>query len=328
MELTLEHLVRVWANPLEVYLRDGLGIRTWLGDDEYAEPLLPLAARGRDLERAGGELLEYMLMQGITALGDETGSWKKRLAEAGILSVGAYGTTEVENLIAAVSDIVEKMKKSGFVNPMGETRSIDLRFFESEEDGVWLRDEIGGVFAAKSCFEMHSARAKFTAPYACDRHRLRFKLMALNAVGIAVKTGSSFNRHHENEDKGIERTMVFAESLTTSSDLAEQCLERLRLMCDLYQLALVHPMARFGATAEKMAETIEDDGSQDSAKVEDAALEFEKFCRSRDFEESLECRVFGAAPRFDDVFGTNSAGRKFAEVLHNLGREVKYVISW
>lgn len=333
-ELTLEHLVRVWANPLEVYLRDGLGIRTWFGDDEYAEPLLPLAARRRDLERAGGELLEYMLNKGLTALGDEEEYWVKKLRRGGILSVGAYGTTEAKCLIAAVSDVVEKMEKSGFVNPMGETKSIDLRFFEGEENEVLLRDEIGGVFAAKSSFEMHSTRAKFDAPYACDLHRLRFKLMALNAVGLDIKVGSSFNRHHQNEDKGIERTMIFAESLTASSDLAGQCLARLRLLCDFYQLALVQPMARFGDTASKLAEATLADGSQDIAKVEIAKSEFEKFCRGRGFERSSECRVFGPAPRFEEVFASGGFGRSFITILNLLGTDAHnkkskaYEISW
>ena len=330
-ELTLEHLVRVWANPLEVYLHDGLGIRTWLGDDEYADPLLPLATRRRDLERAGGKLLEYMLEQGLTALGDETGRWEKRLAEAGILSVGAYGTTEAENLIAAMSDITKLMADSGLVSPRGKIQPVDIHF---EELGVRIKDGIDGVFAEKSCFEMHSARAKFDTAYACDRHRLRFKLMVLNAAGLDIKVGTCFNRHHSDEKTGIERTMVFAESLRESPDLVRQCLERLRMLCDLYQLALVHPMARFGATAKKIAESFEEDGSQDSAKVEIAAFEFEKFCRGRDFEESLECRVFGLAPRFEEVFAPRGRGSHFARILARLGTDVfdrsskEYVLSW
>lgn len=333
MELKLEHLVRVWANPLEVYLRDSLDIRTRLGNDEYADPLLPLAARKRDIERVGDELLEYMLEKGITVLDDGEEYWVEKLRRGGILSVGAYGTTEAENLIAAMSDIVEKMNESGFVKK-GETKSIDLKFFEGMENEVWLRDEIGGVYAEKSCLEMHSARATFDATYACDRHRMRFKLMALNAVGLDIKSGTCFNRHHSDEKTGIERTMVFVESLSESPDLAEQCLERLRILCNLYQLALVHPMARFGATAKKIAESFEEDGSQDSAKVEIAAFEFEKFCRGRDFEESLECRVFGPAPRFEEVFAPRGPGSHFARILARLGTDEfdrsskEYVISW
>ena len=53
--------------------------------------------------------------------------WVEKLRRGGILSVGAYGTTEAENLIAAMSDIVEKMNESGFVKK-GETKSIDLKF--------------------------------------------------------------------------------------------------------------------------------------------------------------------------------------------------------
>lgn len=84
----------------------------------------------------------------------------------------------------------------------------------------------------------------------------------------------------------------------------------------------------------RMAQATLLDGSQDIAKVEIAKSEFEKFCRDRDFERSSECRVFGPAPRFEEVFASGGIGRRFITILSLLGTDAHnksskaYEISW
>jgi len=307
--LTLEDLARVWANPLEVFFRDGLGIRTWTGDDDYEDALLPLDARKRDIERAGGELLDYMLGRGLTTLGDEKDQWEEKFMAAGILPVGAYGMTEAENLIAAVSDIASKMGVAGFTSPSGRSVSLDLTF----DSGVRLLDEIGGVrdVDERTRVEIHSARTKFSASYPCDRFRLRLRVIALTALGLDVEYGSCFSRNEKIDSAGIERTMAFAGSTSRGVVLQTRCHDLLGTLCSLYLEALTHPRSLFGKTAEEIAR------GSDPMKV---IAEFEKFCQKKSYELSLECRVYGPVPRFGEIFGGGSMER-FAERLLGLGAD-------
>ena len=274
----LADLERAFVNPLDLFLRNTLGIYTFREDLAPDDATLPLVSK--NFKEVARSFLDGLLAEGISF---DVYKWQQTIRLTGLLPVGAFGESELEIAESLANSFVELADKNKFHLINLETANVEIRL----TDGTLVRGSLSGVDlnADEPALVFTSFGQKFDAAYWSDKKALAVRLLALIADGSSVSCVRAIHQHDKKPEIGILRKVPFAQPISV-----DEAIQRFDLLSRLYLQALSMPIGRFGKTVDKLK------NDRDAARKE-----FNDFVRSERYANSGEFVVFGPDPDFDVV---------------------------
>jgi hypothetical protein len=276
----LADLERAFVNPLDLFLRNTLGVYTYREDLTPDDATLPLASK--NFKEVAQSFLDGLLADGM---GFDVNKWRQTIRLTGLLPVGAFGESELLMAEALARSFVEKADEKKFHLVGLETVDIELRL----ADQTLVRGSLPGVDlrADEPALVFTSFKHDFDSPYWSDRRALAVRLVALIASGSVVDRVWAIHQKDKkkNADVGMARKMPFL-----VKDSSVDPLERLEVLKEMYYIALSTPVGRFDGAVHKLS------FDRDAARKS-----FDDFVRSERYSNSGEFVCFGPDPDFDVV---------------------------
>ncbi len=290
--LTPELLEKTYIEPLDIYLRQTLGVFSYRKNETETPAIIPLEIDKKTAARLAEDLLlKTSVDQSATAAVE----WQNEVRRSGVVPPAPFG----DEAFQEVDDLVEAMQSAL------ATMSIDLATLASVAvdidiaPGVKLLGDIPmctqGAEMVTSIICYGAGKTAYKYEYSPALRRLAIRLLIARAAGLQINTGYVLARHEDwpKELKVVrERKVVLSDSVT--QDVAKQ---RLELLSEMARVALVSPCAKFGKTA-----------TSDSDKM---PSEFNYFVESDEFHKSGESVVFGDDPIFSEIFYPKSPVLEF-----------------
>jgi exodeoxyribonuclease V gamma subunit len=276
----LSDLERAFVNPLNLFLRNTLGVFTFREDLTPDDATLPLESN--NFKEVARSFLDGLLTDGPSF---DVQKWRQTIRLTGLLPVGAFGESELLTAESLAQSFVDKADEKKFHLVDLETVDIELRL----ADQTLVRGSLPGVDhrADEPALVFTSFKHDFDSPYWSDRRALAVRLVALIASGSVVDRVWAIHQKDKkkNADVGMARKMPFL-----VKDSSVDPMERLEVLKEMYYIALSTPIGRFGATADKLS------SNRDAARKS-----FDDFVRSERYSNSGEFVCFGPDPDFDIV---------------------------
>jgi exodeoxyribonuclease V gamma subunit len=276
----LADLERAFVNPLDLFLRNTLGVYTYREDLTPDDATLPLASK--NFKEVAQSFLDGLLADGM---GFDVNKWRQTIRLTGLLPVGAFGESELLMAEALARSFVEKADEKKFHLVGLETVDIELRL----ADQTLVRGSLPGIDlrADEPALVFTSFKHDFDSPYWSDRRALAVRLVALIAAGSVVDRVWAIHQKDKkkNADVGMARKMPFL-----VKDSSVDPLERLEVLKEMYYIALSTPVGRFDGAVHKLS------FDRDAARKS-----FDDFVRSERYSNSGEFVCFGPDPDFDVV---------------------------
>lgn len=295
--IDLDSLAKFVRDPLRMFVNDILGINTWKDSVSPDRAVIPFAMDDKAARR-------FVLgcIEGEATLGPEWSSeaYLELARLNGDVPVGAYGAAEVQELIATAAAMSAACKACG-VSPIApEATPIKL----SLGDGVVLGGSIPHVQPQSNLLGLVSPKSKYDA----DLAEMALRLLAVCAEGSSVRHGAAVHAHKDG-GKASTRIVFLADSI--DDQVAKR---RLFELVELRARASVSPMPSFGGTVDAIFKN----SAQPSLAAGKAV--FDKFIGPDSYPDSLESRIFGDNPKFEEIFAESgpiySFWRDFHQVLH------------
>jgi exodeoxyribonuclease V gamma subunit len=294
--VTLDELATFLLDPLRLYVKRTAGIDVYEGAEEEAA-VIPLALDKRARVKAAAALLERVApwRDDEDALRREGPAWRATLRTEGVLPPGLRG----EEAVREVEGLVEELRFQcrSKARPMhGGTRiGIDLPL----ACGVRLRGSVGGVYTgAEGTLDL--VRASVERHDGGQQLRQRLELLAAAAVENGRQVASWWIGEHATNNGKTYATKGSA-PLREPGDHAA-LLDRLVL---LYREALGAPRPLFGDTGETLVTLGRAHAAGKLANWASRAKEF-----------AGEVRLFGTAPRLNDVLPRGGAEERFLTAFY------------
>ncbi len=296
--LTPELLETTYIEPLDIYVRQTLGIFSHRKNEKEIPATIPLTIDKKEMARLAKELLFFAAANPSPGATD---GWDAEVRRSGVVPPAPFG----DDAMAEVYELVQGMQANLAAKEfdVASLKSIDIDI--DVAPGVRL---VGAIPMCTQGSEINATAIYFRASaksyeYSPALRRLAIRLLIARAAGVPIKTGYVLARHEKwpkDETHVVrERTVVLDVSVTQS--IAKN---RLIALCNMACTALVSPCASFGKTA--------------MADDQEMANEFDAFVSSDDFHESQEFIVFGGDPEFKDVFHPKSPIAGFWQDHKNL----------
>jgi exonuclease V gamma subunit len=281
----LSDLERAFVNPLNLFLRNTLGVFTFREDLTPDDATLPLESK--NFKEVARSLLDGLLVDGPSF---DVQKWRQTIRLTGLLPVGAFGESELLMAESLAQSFVDKADENGFHLTGLETADVELRL----ADQTLVRGTLPGidVRADEPALVFTSFGTEFTdTPYWSDRKALAIRLLVLLAAESPVVCIRSIHRNKKPLDEGIARRIPVSIAEPIVDPLA-----RIEILKEMYFKALSSPIGRFGATADKL-----------SSDRDEARKTFDEFVRSERYTKSNEFICFGPDPDFDVVCAPGGA---------------------
>jgi exodeoxyribonuclease V gamma subunit len=281
----LSDLERAFVNPLNLFLRNTLGVFTFREDLTPDDATLPLESK--NFKEVARSLLDGLLVDGPSF---DVQKWRQTIRLTGLLPVGAFGESELLMAESLAQSFVDKADENGFHLTGLETADIELRL----ADQTLVRGTLPGIDlrADEPALVFTSFGTEFTdTPYWSDRKALAIRLLVLLAAESPVVCIRSIHRNKKPLDEGIARRIPVSIAEPIVDPLA-----RIEILKEMYFKALSSPIGRFGATADKL-----------SSDRDEARKTFDEFVRSERYTKSNEFICFGPDPDFDVVCAPGGA---------------------
>jgi hypothetical protein len=272
-------LERAFVNPLNLFLRNTLGVFTYREDLTPDDATLPLESK--NFKEVARSFLDGLLAEGAVF---DVNQWQQTIRLTGLLPVGAFGESELLMAESLAQSFVEKAEENGFHLTGLQTADIELRL----ADQTLVRGSLPGIDlrAHEPALVFTSFGTDFTdTPYWSDRKALAIRLLLLLAAESPVVCVRSIHRNKKPLDEGIARRIPVSIAKPIVDPLA-----RIEILKDLYFKALSSPIGRFGGTADKLG-----------SDRDEARKTFDEFVRSERYTKSNEFICFGPDPDFDVV---------------------------
>jgi exodeoxyribonuclease V gamma subunit len=292
--VALELLERLAGDPLELHLKETLGIDTWRPDEAQTPATFPLAFSSREVRRTTEELLGVLVAD---PAGEE--AWREALVASGRLPIGPHGDAQLREIVELARGIVA----------IAAAKRVPLTGFVSRE----LRVDVGGGRVAGHLLGVHEPSRQLVQvttgkaerdTWGRPLHVAAVRLVAARAAGLDVEQVSIIARNKSwspgKETPGGKpinpcqlRTVVVAADL--------DCRRRLAELVALVREAVAEPRGLFG-----LGETPRDKRRE----------KFEGTVRGKwgpDYARSSEAFVYGLKPVYEEVFSPGSAAARFLD---------------
>ena len=286
----LSDLERAFVNPLALFLRETLDVRTFREDLTPDDATLPLESK--NFKEVARSFLDGLLLLGSSFNINE---WQQTIRLTGLLPVGAFGESELEQAESLANSFIELAHENEFhltelTSVNIELRLIDQTLVRGTLPGVDLRaDEPALVFT--------SFGTEFDAPNWSDKKALAVRLLALIAADTPVECVRAIHRsdNKKTPDNGIARKIP----ISTESPIND-ALARFEILRDLYYMALSTPIGRYNGAVHKLS------SDRDAARKT-----FDEFVRSERYSKTNEFVCFGPDPEFDVVCAAGGEIEKY-----------------
>ena len=282
----LADLERAFVNPLDLFLRNTLGVFTYREDLTPDDATLPLESK--NFKEVARSFLDGLLADGLSF---DVNEWRQTIRLTGLLPVGAFGESELRMAESLAQSFVDKADEKKFHLVGLETVDIELRL----ADQTLVRGSLPGVDlrADEPALVFTSFKDDFDSPYWSDRRALAVRLLALLAADTPIECVRAIHRsdNKKTPDKGIARKIP----ISTDSPISDAS-SRFEILRDLYYTALSMPIGRFNGAVDKLS--IDRDAARKS---------FDDFVRSERYSNSGEFVCFGPDPDFDVVCAPGGA---------------------
>jgi exodeoxyribonuclease V gamma subunit len=282
----LSDLERAFVNPLNLFLRNTLGVFTFREDLTPDDATLPLESK--NFKEVARSFLDGLLVDGPSF---DVQKWRQTIRLTGLLPVGAFGESELLMAESLAQSFVDKADENGFHLTGLETADIELRL----ADQTLVRGTLPGIDlrADEPALVFTSFKDDFDSPYWSDRRALAVRLLALLAANTPIECVRAIHRsdNKKTPDKGIARKIP----ISTDSPISDAS-SRFEILRDLYYIALSMPIGRFNGAVDKLS--IDRDAARKS---------FDDFVRSERYSNSGEFVCFGPDPDFDVVCAPGGA---------------------
>jgi len=276
----LSDLERAFVNPLDLFLRNTLGVNTYREDLTPDDATLPLESK--NFKEVARSFLDGLLAEGTSF---DVSKWQQTIRLTGLLPVGAFGESELLVAESLAQSFVDKADENGFHLTGLETTDIELRL----TDQTLVRGSMPGIDlrADEPALVFTSFKDDFDAAYWSDKRALAVQLLTLIAAGSPVECVRSIHQKDKkkNADIGIARRIP----ISTAKPI-DDALARIEILKEMYYIALSTPIGRFNGAVHKLS--IDRDAARKS---------FDEFVRSERYTKSNEFICFGSDPDFDVV---------------------------
>jgi exonuclease V gamma subunit len=283
----LVDLEQAFVNPIDLFLRQTLGIQTFKEDLTPDDAILPIVSeKFKDIARS---YLDCRLSEGD--LFDEV-RWNKMIAVSGLLPVGAFANSELVLAKTLAESFIQLAKKDFHLAGI-ESTNIEMQL----TNGTVVRGTLQGIdlTASKPSMVFTSFDKKFDNSYwgRSDRRTLALRLLALIALDSEVKVVQCLHRHDDAKKSkiGILRKISIGAPISI-----EDAIQRFESLSDLYELALTVPIGSFDGAGLMLV-----------SSREDARKRFDAFVHSDSYGSTSEFLCFGVDPDFDVVFAPGGA---------------------
>jgi hypothetical protein len=280
-------LEQAFVNPIDLFLRQTLGIHTFKEDLTPDDAILPIVSeKFKDIARS---YLDCRLSEGD--LFDEV-RWKKMIAVSGLLPVGAFANSEIVLAKTLAESFIQLAKKDFHLAGL-ESTNVEMQL----SNGTVVRGTLQGVdlTTSKPSMVFTSFDKKFDDSYwgRSDRRTLALRLLALVALDSEVKVVQCLHRHNDAEKSkiGILRKISIGAPISK-----EDAIQRFESLSDLYELALTVPIGSFDGAGLLLV-----------SSREEARKRFDAFVHSDSYGFTSEFLCFGVDPDFDVVFAPGGA---------------------
>ena len=286
----LSDLERAFVNPLALFLRETLDVRTFREDLTPDDATLPLESK--NFKEVARSFLDGLLLLGSSFNINE---WQQTIRLTGLLPVGAFGESELKQAESLANSFIELAHENEFhltelTSVNIELRLTDQTLVRGTLPGVDLRaDEVALVFT--------SFGTEFDAANWSDKKALAVRLLALIAADTPVECVRAIHRsdNKKTPDNGIARKIP----ISTESPIND-ALARFEILRDLYYMALSTPIGRFNGAVHKLS------SDRDAARKT-----FDEFVRSERYSKTNEFVCFGPDPEFDVVCAAGGEIEKY-----------------
>ena len=286
----LSDLERAFVNPLALFLRETLDVRTFREDLTPDDATLPLESK--NFKEVARSFLDGVLLLGSSFNINE---WQQTIRLTGLLPVGAFGESELEQAESLANSFIELAHENEFHLTELTSVNIELRL----ADQTLVRGTLPGVDlrADEPALVFTSFGTEFDAANWSDKKALAVRLLALIAADTPVECVRAIHRsdNKKTPDNGIARKIP----ISTESPIND-ALARFEILRDLYYMALSTPIGRYNGAVHKLS------SDRDAARKT-----FDEFVRSERYSKTNEFVCFGPDPEFDVVCAAGGEIEKY-----------------
>jgi len=285
-------------SPLEMFVKEILGISTWKDDHAPDEATIPFAVDSRTLrEFVGGYVAGKV--GGDPAWTPDLQAHLARLN--GDVPIGAYGDAELAAMQTLAESFLAACQTHGVLPIAPDPTPVLVTL----DGGLVVRGNIPHLQAAQQMIGV----LRYSPYYDRDHAELGLRLLAATAAELSVRHGITIHQHNDKKkgDQAQSRLIYLGDTI----DAAEAS-RRLGALVELRALASVAPMPSFGDTVD----AIFDD--PDAPDFDKGRLRFDRFIGSDDFAKSLERRIYGNEPDFAAIFDSKGPVVDFWSGFHGV----------
>ena len=307
--VSLKMLEMLADDPLRLFLETTLGIDTWRDDDEPTPATLPLVLPGKEFRGLVMELLKLKAGPSREDLGDRVSEWKQAKRTSGRLPFGPLGELQLAEIELLVDGMIRAADDEDPRIPLvgSDSRRVridvgnaivegDIQLSGNAHPLVIVRPSKGGNKAYGR--PLHRAAIHLVAASADPGLAKDFIFRAAQVVARhdKWKPGELTDAGHAVQPCQI-RPVHLAEGIDPRA--------RLAAWCDLALEALTSRRGLFGLR---------------DVEIEKREEKFDEFVTAKDYTAggsgyatSREAIAYGMSPVYADVFGEESAERRFLD---------------
>jgi exodeoxyribonuclease V gamma subunit len=285
-------------SPLDMFVKEILGISTWKEDHAPDEAVIPFAADSRTQRT----FVDGYVAGKAGAIPGWTPQSHAQVARLnGNVSIGAYGDAEIEAMQTLAESIIATCQTHG-VRPIPPDATPVV---VPVVDGLVIKGSIPHLQATEQLVGV----VRSSKYYDRDHAELGVRLLAAAAAGLGVRQGITVHQHNGSGkgDQAQSRLIYLGDTIDSA-----EATRRLAELIELRGLASVIPMPAFNDTVDAI---FADPADPD---FEIGRARFDRFVGSDDFADSLERRIYGNEPDFAAIFDPKGPVFDFWSRFHSV----------
>jgi exodeoxyribonuclease V gamma subunit len=278
----LASLASFVQSPLDMFVKEILGISTWKEDHAPDEAVIPFGVDSRT-QRA---FVDSYIAGKVGAMPAWTPQSHAQLARLnGIVPIGAYGDAEIESMQILAESIITTCQTHAVQPIPPDATPVLVPIVE----GLVIKGSVPHLQATEQLIGV----VRSSKYYDRDHAELGVRLLAASAAGLGVRHGITIHQHNGSGkgDQAQSRLIYLGDTIDSA-----EATRRLAELVELRGVASVSPMPAFDDTVDAIfADPVNPD-------FDKGQLRFDRFVGSDDFADSLERRIFGNEPDFAAIF--------------------------
>lgn len=278
----LASLASFVKSPLEIFVKEILGISTWKEDHAPDEAVIPFTVDSRT-QRAFVD--SYIAGKAGAMPGWAPQSHAQVARLNGNVPIGAYGDAEIEAMQALAESILTTCQTHAVRPIPTDATSVLVPII----DGLVIKGNIPHLQATEHLIGV----VRSSKYYDRDHAELGVHLLAAAAGNLDVRHGITIHQHNGSGkgDQAQSRLIYLGDTIDSA-----EATRRLAELIELRGVASVSPMPAFNDTIDAIfADPVSPDFDKGRAR-------FDRFVGSDDFADSLERRIYGNEPDFAAIF--------------------------